>query len=58
MGPRALRNFTYLSMLGIENMIGKGRRPSVAVLAETEISAAEALPSVEVDLLSGRLREE
>ena len=32
-------------MLGIENIIGKGRRPSVEVLVETETSAMETLPS-------------
>ena len=45
-------------MLGIENIIGKGRRPSVEVLVETATSAMEALPTVEVGLLSVRLREE
>ena len=44
-GPRALSNFIYLSMLGIENVIGNGRRPSVEVLVETEASAMETLPS-------------
>ena len=44
-GLRALPNFIYLSMLRIENIIGKGRRPSVEVLVETETSAMETLPS-------------
>ena len=43
--PRALPNFTYLSMFGIENITSVCRRSSVEVRIETELSAMGALPS-------------